>query len=284
MEILLEEHHGVVSTAQLLALGIDSEEIRRLVAVEALRPLRRGWYAGADADPTVERAVKLGGALSCVSALRLHDFWAPGKWPNRNLHIRRTRHFHGVKLPKDVTGCRVPGHTEATVKRSVDPMGTALACAVGCLPAEAAVTLMDSALNKQLYSPEELRALIQPLPWRASRLLERVDPGAESGTESLVRHRLLVLGVKFRTQVHIGDVGRVDLLIGDRLVIEVDSKAYHSDSDAFHNDRRRDRRLVAMGYLVIRLTYEDVMNNWTSIEPDLLAVIRERRHLWPRQR
>jgi len=40
-----------------------------------------------------------------------------------------------------------------------------------------------------------------------------------------------------------------------RLVVEVDGYAYHANRAAFERDRRRDQRLIAAGYRVIRVTW-----------------------------
>ena len=64
--------------------------------------------------------------------------------------------------------------------------------------------------------------------------------------------------VQFRQQVWIG-FKRVDFLIGDRLIVEVDSEEFHHNPAAFEEDRRRDQQFVAWGYTVIRLTYRQVM-------------------------
>lgn len=284
MQQLLFDNFGVVSRAQLLAAGVSPVEVQRLVRSGTLSAIRRGWYACSVADPLVQRAVRLGGALTCVSALRLHGLWAPRNWPDRCVHIRRTRYRNGWEPPPGVTACGIPGNVDAPVKRAVDALPTALACAFGCLAPHDAIALADSAVNKGLIRTSALNHLMSQLPWRASRLADRIDAGAQSGTESLVRQRLRAKGVQLRSQVQIGGVGRVDFLIGDRLVIEVDSWTYHADPAAFRKDRQRDRRLVAQGYLVIRLTYEEVMFQWEQVEADLLTVIRERRHRWPRPR
>ncbi len=68
---------------------------------------------------------------------------------------------------------------------------------------------------------------------------------SESGTESLVKLMLMRVGVQFAQQVRIDRVGRVDFLVGEHLVIEVDSKAHHSDP---LRDRARDARLSVLGF------------------------------------
>lgn len=66
--------------------------------------------------------------------------------------------------------------------------------------------------------------------------------------------------------------------MGDALVIECDSRSHHTGPRNYANDRRRDQRLVALGYRVIRLTYEDVMVAWEATKEMMVALIRAKRH------
>jgi very-short-patch-repair endonuclease len=43
-----------------------------------------------------------------------------------------------------------------------------------------------------------------------------------------------------------------------RLAVEFDGEAFHRTNRAFHGDRRRDRRLAALGIQVIRVTWPDL--------------------------
>ncbi len=43
-----------------------------------------------------------------------------------------------------------------------------------------------------------------------------------------------------------------------RLIVEVDGHGFHSNRTAFENDRRRDQRFAAAGYLVIRVTWRQL--------------------------
>jgi very-short-patch-repair endonuclease len=45
-----------------------------------------------------------------------------------------------------------------------------------------------------------------------------------------------------------------------RLVVEVDGFAYHSDRAAFERDRERDAALVAAGFRVIRVTWRQLVD------------------------
>lgn len=94
-----------------------------------------------------------------------------------------------------------------------------------------------------------------------------------------MRVRLQGLGIEPRLQVRIPGVGRVDLLIGTRLVVEVDGRAYHSDPQDFERDRTRDARLSIRGYRVLRFSYQQVMSRWGEVKGAILAALARGDHL-----
>lgn len=271
--------HGVVSAAQLITAGWSRPEIRKATDLLHLTRLRPGWYAGPDADQAVGAAVKAGGHLSCVSALARHGLWVP---PDDHLvHTRLTDHIGQQAAPAGVRFCRAYGPDRFRPARdAVDPLGPALLTAARCATPELFVAILDSATHRRGFDADDLRLLLSGAPGFALTLVDRCDE-AESGTESLVRFRLRSRQVGLTPQVMIGTVGRVDFLVGRRFVIEVDSVAHHTSTPAYRRDRRRDRRLAALGYVVVRLTYEEVMYEWDDVLPDLLAIIRSGAHLKP---
>jgi very-short-patch-repair endonuclease len=56
----------------------------------------------------------------------------------------------------------------------------------------------------------------------------------------------------------VADVGRIDFLIGDKLVIEVDGAGFHSSPESFERDRDRDAKLGIRGYRVLRFSYRQL--------------------------
>ena len=86
--------------------------------------------------------------------------------------------------------------------------------------------------------------------------------------------------MRVRTQVLIPRVGRVDEIIGDRLVLESDGYRYHSSHEQFREDRRRDLELARQEYLCIRLDGHQIMNDWPRTEDALFTIIRRNEHLW----
>lgn len=279
MELILKQHGGVVSARQLRSLGMSDWEIRKLCRNGALARLRPGWYADPSAMDTTRRAVALGGCLSCVSALKHHGLWVP---PHAGLHVRRSERLRNATIPSGVHICRPPGRFRP-VHRSIDSVRMALLAASKCVAPDDLVVLMDSVCNRSLMTRAELDTLFVGTP--AQHLLSKVDT-AESGTETYVRLRLRRLGIKLRVQVEFLGIGRVDFLIGDRLILEVDSRAHHEDPEAHARDRRRDRKFRRYGYNVVRVTYAEVMTPalWADVEADLLVMIRRGDHRSPRHR
>jgi very-short-patch-repair endonuclease len=140
------------------------------------------------------------------------------------------------------------------------------------------VIAADSLLNLGLLTEAEVATVLGRTA-RGRRILSRVDGSAESGTETIVRTRLRARGIRLRPQVTIGGVGRVDFVVGDRLVIEVDGQDWHDTPSQFEKDRARDARLVATGFAVLRFSYRRVMHELAEVEREVLAVVRAGDHL-----
>jgi very-short-patch-repair endonuclease len=152
---------------------------------------------------------------------------------------------------------------------------TQLARCVGPLDV---VIAADSLLNQEILTQRQIDGVLSRTA-RGRRMLRQVDGRAESGTETIVRTRLRARGVQLRTQVSIAAVGRVDLVVGDRLVIEVDGREWHDTESQFELDRARDARLIALGYLVMRFSFQRVMREMPEVERQIMAVVRARDHM-----
>jgi very-short-patch-repair endonuclease len=229
-------------------------------------------YADRRLHPQLARAAQLGGAVSCISALHLFGVWAP---PGHGLHVRLHSDAH-VRSAKGVR--RIHRRGSAPGSSPIDTPLRALEIALTCVDDLTAVILIDSAMHSGLVSRAELEPLLAGTN-RGRRLGSRVDSRAESGTETIVRVRLRARGVRLRTQVPIAGIGRVDLLVGDRLVIEVDGETWHDRESTFESDRARDSALVTRGYIVLRYSYRRVMDDWDNVEREILSLVRRRVHV-----
>lgn len=263
----MNQDSGVHSYRSLRARGASQTDVRRAMRSGELMRLRRGWYAGPSADPTVSAAVTAGGVLGCVSALRARGVWVP---PGSDLHIRSRRGGRNF--------CRPYGAASEPETAAIDEIPTALRYAVRCLDDEGLIVVCDSLLNLELLTLAEITHILRAAPPGKRRLIERCDL-AESGTETMVRVRLRRRGIRVRPQVVIAGLGRVDLLVGRRLIIEIDGREYHIGAARFEADRERDRRAIQLGYLVIRVSYRQVMYDWAAVEATILELVRRRDHL-----
>jgi very-short-patch-repair endonuclease len=269
---------GVVSVHDLRRAGMTRKDIESALRQGELKRIRRGWYSRRICNEDAVEAVFLGGALTSVSAAPFHRLWA---MPDGLVHVAVPHNASRLRLTRDEAGALVDRRRRPICLHWVPTAGAfagavldadrVLMDACACQPRENVIAMADSALNRGVLRQIEVEACV-PL------LAPRCDGASQAGTESLVRERLRCRGIRARSQVWIGDVGAVDLLVGDRLVIECDSAEYHDD---YHSarDYDRDLALAALGYVVLRLRYDHVMHRWDRAERAILAIVRERRHL-----
>ncbi|MFT4124944.1 MAG: DUF559 domain-containing protein [Gordonia sp. (in: high G+C Gram-positive bacteria)] len=220
-----------------------------------------------------------------MTALRMHGVWVPPHVRvaaldvpgDRRVHVRARQSAHRRARAKRFCGQYGRPGPEVT---AVDDIPTALRHALRCLDDEGIVVVCDSILNQGLLEMSDLVALFSSAPRRVRRLLERCDACADSGTETMVRVRLTGLGITVRSQVTIAGVGRVDFLVGERLIIEIDSVEFHDKSpEQREMDRRRDEEAARLGYLTLRFGYRRVVYQWDEAQASVLAIIRRREHL-----
>ncbi|MGV9859001.1 endonuclease domain-containing protein [Gordonia sp. NPDC003425] len=265
---------GVYSWAELSRRGFTQSQLRRLISGGDLCLLRRGWYATHWAHPWVVEAVRAGGVCSCVTALDVHGVWV--KRGARHLHVRRRKTADKVGAARF---CRQFGPPRPEVY-PLDDIPTALRHALRCLDDEGIVAACESILHQGLLEFDDLTAVFLTAPVRLRRLLDRCDERVESGTESIFKMRMIAMGIDFRIQVEIVGIGRVDFLIGRRLIIEIDSVEFHDKSrEQRERDRTRDARAIALGYLPLRFSYRQVMFEWDEVAETVTAVVRRRDHM-----
>ena len=80
-------------------------------------------------------------------------------------------------------------------------------------------------------------------------------------------------------QVEIPGVGRVDFMLGDRLILEVDGRLNHDGVSMRHKDLVRDAVAAALGLDTLRFDYAMVVHEWPLVEAAILARIDRGLHL-----
>ncbi|WP_132993077.1 endonuclease domain-containing protein [Gordonia zhaorongruii] len=262
---------GVYPT-KLLNRSVGRAGLAELIRTRHARLIRRGWYEVGNANSDEVAAVARGGVLSCVSALRRHGVWVP---ETHELHIRGNSSAVRYRKGPFCRDFRRPSAEEG----AVDDIAVAVRHAARCLSGEGFVVVCDSILNRRLMTVDELDYQFRDAPLWAQRLLAKCDGRSESGPETMARLRLLGQKVRVRTQVVIEGVGRVDLLVGDYLIIEIDGWEFHGDRQHFQSDRSRDIAAHELGFHTLRFTYADVVYRWDETNAQILAAVRAGVHI-----
>ena len=260
--------------------------MQRACRVGTIFRVRRGWYASAGAPVELVRAVRVGGALGCVSGCAEYGLWLP---PGAVLHVSVGRGARHIKHPDTAVAVRqfAPDAGVVLHWNRVDnsPAGRWLLPLIDCIrqvfacqPEEIAFTMLESALRQGLVGSGELDWLASQVTARQREVVRSAGALADSGTESLFRFRMLRVGVTMCSQVRIAGVGRVDFVIGDRLSIEIDSEAHHGGANR-RRDLARDAALTRRDYLSLRFDYHQVLTDWANVEATVLAVVARGDHL-----
>lgn len=269
-----------ISTQELRRQGITQHHHRALVDAGELWHLRRGWYCSPATPLAMCAAGRVGGALTCGPALREHGIWVlPTDEPP---HVRVPAQARALRSPGDsrrrLELDRPVAEREAIVhwwalpgqpRELLTDLPSALADFTRCADAETAELSVDSVLHR--------RPDVRPLLVAAGVRLGAADGVCESGTETRVWQHLRGR-LPIARQVVIPGVGRVDFVVGDRLVIEVDSREHHERTPDYERDRARDAHLSALGYRVLRFTYRQVFEGWPDVEASIWAAVARGDH------
>jgi len=288
LSVLTEARRGWFSRADAMAAGYSDSELRRRLRAGQWSRLSRdvyvepsGWPAS---EPSWDRARRLhllktraaiermgeGAVVSHQSAALLHGL------PSWGLDLTKVQVTKPVGRARsdvlaDVHRSRFePG--EVTVVDGLRVVSPARAIAeTACASSyEVGVVLADAALHQRLVTPDALVATADRYRfWHGSPAARAAARFADGWSESVGESRLRVLMANYglpapRLQVEIRDqdgrlIGRVDFLLGVRLIVEFDGAMKYGDAaDAVLAEKWREDRLRACGYRVLRVSWGDL--------------------------
>ncbi|WP_460773559.1 endonuclease domain-containing protein [Microbacterium sp. GXF7504] len=260
---------GVARGTEIVAQGHRHRTIAALVSAGLLLRVRRVWLALPGADPLALAAAREGVVVSCVTQARRLGLWVLDDGPP---HVAADPHGASVTAPGAVVHWARPLLPRP---RSMlfDTVENALALLVGCRAEEEARAAVESALNRGLVEREEL--LRMALSARMRRFVEEAEPWADSGLETIVRTRLRWLGLPIVSQAWI--LGhRVDFLIGERLVLQIDGG--HHVGPQRDADNAHDALLMLHGYHVIGVGYRQVVEGWPQVQDRIMRAVAQGLH------
>lgn len=263
-------HGGILPTRALRAAGFSDHAIRRALADHQIYRVRRGWVALPEVDRAVVVAVRAHGVLTCISEAARRGLWVMS---DGQVHVAAAPHAGGIRSDGCVVhwgAAALPRHPDA----AVDSLENSLLLIAGCQTHENAVAAWESAIRKGPTTPEVMSRL--PMTARTRAVLDVVRPWSDSGLESFAMSRLRFLRVAVRQQIVIAGKP-VDFLIGDRLVFQIDGG--HHVGDQRSRDIAHDALLTTMGYTVIRVSYDQMVNDWPAVQHRIMQAIAQRLHL-----
>lgn len=300
---------GIIHRSELTRRGIDSRQVIAWQREGSLRSVPP-WYVMDKAPEDVVALLRLGVRPTCIDAAVLHGLWTPpetggvhvfrprvgrgrraatrsGSAPDALARAAPIRRRGGQAAPTQRVAMHSPLVHHAPALRAwpdthpVPRLGLLLDHAGRCLHPDRAAPIFESVLRQRRLSGREVERIVAALPYAARRALANLRSDADSGTETVVRRWFQQRGVRVRPQVHIPSVGRVDLLVGGRWVIECDSREFHDTEDQYQRDRSRDLQLQMFGFIVTRLTWEQVFLDWPATSRKLQHILWSGAHHRP---
>lgn len=260
---------GVARVASLQRAGHSRHGIRRALETGELARVRRDWVALPAADPFLIAAAREAVVLTCVTAAQRKGLWVmyEGKphvaaGPNGAKGKPPTVHVHWAAP-------LVPRHPDDLV----DGFENTLALIAVCQPYEHALAVWESALRQKLVDRRVLESM--QLSTAARRILAEATPFSDSGLESFVPPRLRFLGERIVPQAWVED-RPVDFLIGERLVLQIDGG--HHVGRQRTRDIEHDARLMLLGYHVVRVGYQQVVEDWPAVQAQIMRAVAQGLH------
>ena len=264
--VALRSRLGASWWSRLIALGVTDGDLR--AAVRRGRVVADGagtyWLPGTEQDALVS-AQSRGRLTCCSAAARL------------GVDLVRPAEKTHVAVPRDrptPSGKTLRVHRVVTPGDGpIVPLVSALATLVRCLPTVDAVVAVDSAVRQRLVSVSMLLGRAGgPGSVEVRRRLGLVDGRSGSVIETMLRLALRQAGLSLDCQVLIPRVGRVDLLVDGWVVVEVDGFEFHAGRNEYRVDRARANALAVQGYVLVRVTWEDVMHRLDETVAMIISV------------
>lgn len=236
--------------------------------------VRRDHYALPSTDLHVLRAVRVGGRLGCMTALRAFGIFG---FEGQVTHIHLPRELSRARSPHDrrhhLTRANRAG-TELHWSALLEPEAgsevsvgvvDALAQTVRCSPPHLALASIENALFLGKVDGAGIADLFAGLGSEHQFLRARIDPRSESGQETVLRTALEDAGLRSEIQVLIPGVGRVDGVVEGRLIWEADSRLAHDGWELHVRDRDRDIDAARLGYMSLRPAYNRTIHRTNEV-------------------
>lgn len=280
---MVERLGGLAQKQQLVALGAHDRMLAAAVRSGSVIRVRQGWYSTFTEHDLALRAARVGGRLTGMSALIAKGAWS---WIDHPLHVSVSRRASRLRVQWDRFRRLNPAAAQDVVIHwdhdavlaGGDVTGVSLAEALGSVvldePFELAVAAFDWAFKSGSIDRMAFESILLDLPGDARMIAHWVDMHCDSILESVVRTWLQVAGYRVVSQVRVGEVERIDLVIEDEVAIELGGRTHEARREA---DWRKNVKITAEGRHPILATYSMVRSEFASIM-EAIEIALQRRH------
>ena len=262
---------SVFTTSGLRADGVSGTILTARIADGTLFRARRGVYVAPTICPALRAVAEHGGRAACITAARHLGLWV--LTADHRAHVwlcSGQRSYHPSQACACVEHWADGPHGAPASAPSLPRM---LLQIYRCFGIEEFFVVLESALAAGMLGTSGMRWLRMHSNAAIREALALARNDADSGLESLLRWRLRRRGLRVRTQRQVFAVGRVDLLIGERLLVEADGVDNHNSPPHRHKDLVRDAHAASWGYITLRFDYAMIVHDWELVEAAILGAL-----------
>ena len=276
--------YGVVSRVQLLDSGIRRHAIVERLKRGMLHPVHRGVFAVGHPTLTAEGRWMAAVFAAGPSAVLSHRA-AGARWEIRyDSHLEVTVPSYRRRPRIQIHCCRLEAD-EITVVEGIPVTGVSrtifdLATVVPMRQVERA---MQEAEVRRLTDTDSLPDLLERYPRRpGSRTIRTILAAGATLTRSELEDAFIAFLDSYafeRPEANAwifagGHWYEADCVCrAQRLIVELDGRAFHDSATAFERYRTRDRRLLAAGWRVMRVTWRQIRDEPAALACDLRATL-----------
>jgi very-short-patch-repair endonuclease len=139
---------------------------------------------------------------------------------------------------------------------------------------EVAVAAIDWALHSGAINRMDFESVVLRIPKERRGIVRWVDGGCESLPESFARTRLRLAGHSVTTQVRLGDLQRIDLVVDGHVGLEIDGAEFHRDR--FESDRAKDIAITLNHLHAIRPSANAIFHGWDRVAAAIDTALSDR--------
>jgi very-short-patch-repair endonuclease len=275
----LRRHDGVITLAQAEQCGLSRHAVNRRVRSGQWRRCSPGVFFADDrpfTDAARVRAAVWGYGLEAAASGLAAAWWhGLSKFAPEAVEVtvpRSSHHPHrdGVRMRR-----RDLAQSDVVERNALRVTEFALTVVEAAVRFRGGAALMDSALQRHVELRDLWRAHLRNNGRHGSpaarRLLQAAADGARSEAERLLVKLLRQAGITgWKTNYPVGGY-KVDVgFPKQKVAIEVDGWAFHSDPGVFVGDRNRQNKISLLGWKVLRFTWLDL----TEYPQRVIAEIR----------